>query len=318
MLPYIGFPLLRGCLLRCQYCGSGGEASASTIDFADLRQLQRWTEIALAMGFQKFRLTGGEPFLHPRIAEILAYFSNIPAVCTLNTAGCAVTGKRSAFEHLGPNLQFICSLDSLDESTFDQLTGSRHRFGLTIAGIRLIAGMGRLKRLNMMVVKGNAHEVFKMIDFCAALGCDLKIADIAQTPHPFGDWSAMYEDLTSVEASLRSAATAAAGHPYTQWYGIPSTIYTVHGVAVTVKASSNGTTYAKPGPCQSCAHFPCGEGMYFISFLPDGSLSACRPNGFHVPATADVRRALEEMVSLFGGLAQMRPRQLKADVRGFR
>lgn len=317
MLPYLGFPLVRACPLRCRYCGVGAEAAASSVPTVDLRTLKQWTESSLRLGIRKFRLTGGEPLLHPEIAEILSYFSNVDATCTLNTAAFLVDRRASIFEGLGPSLTVICSLDALDETRFDRITGSRGWYKPTIEGIQFLARLRLLKRLNMMVVKENVDAIPEMIEFCSTLGCNLKISDIAKTPDQFGDWRADYVDLSEVERSLSSTATNVAEHPYTQLYGIPSKIYTVNGIEITIKSSANGTRYAIPGPCSSCAHFPCEEGMYFINVLPDGTASACRQNMFHIIAMPeDFAGTIKKMIDLMRGTVLLDRNALTAQCAG--
>jgi len=313
MLPYVGFPLVRACPLRCRYCGIGAEAAASDVATVDLRTLRQWAESSLRLGIRKFRLTGGEPLLHPEIAEILSYFSNLDATCTLNTAAFLIDRRTDIFEGLGPSLTVICSLDALDETRFDRITGSRGWYKPTIKGIQFLARLRLLKRLNMMVIKENVDAIQDMIQFCSALGCNLKISDIARTPDQFGDWHADHVDLSEIERSLSSIATSVTKHPYTQLYGIPSKIYTVSGVEITIKSSANGTTYAIPGPCSTCAHFPCEEGMYFINVLPDGTASACRQNMVHVMGMPDdFEGTIKRMIDLIRGTVLLDRKALAA------
>ncbi len=296
MLPYVGFPLLRECSFRCPYCGVGGEAAASNVRSVDLKTLKQRAEICLRAGINKFRLTGGEPLLHPEIAEILMYFSRVDATCTLNTAAFLITRKKSIFEKLGPNLRFICSLDALDEAQFDYMTGSRDWFQPTLEGIEYLSNRNLLKRINMVVVRDNIESIPEMIQYCANIGCDLKISDVAGTPNQFEDLGLQYADLTQVEERLSSLASKVTNHPYSQYYGIPSKIYNVNGVEVTVKSSVHGSRFALSEPCSSCSYFPCEEGLYFINILPDGTVSACRQNMFHLADSGDLEGNIRKMI----------------------
>ena len=74
-LSQIYFYLTEGCNLRCRHCWimaeqDPAEASKSkaVLDFA---LFQRILEQARPLGLKTVKLTGGEPFLHPQIAQIL-------------------------------------------------------------------------------------------------------------------------------------------------------------------------------------------------------------------------------------------------------
>jgi len=310
MLPYIGFPINKACPLRCQYCAPGAEAAVSSKSNIDINDLKRRANLAIEEGFTKFRLTGGEPLLHPKIGEILHFFSNLPAITTINTAAFLIEKKSSIFENLGPSLKVICSLDSLRMDRFNTITQTNKYFDATIKGIKIVANLGILKRLNMMVVRDNMDEVFDMIDFCSKLSCDLKVSDIAQATDQFENWNETHVNLKEIELEIARMANSFKLHPYTKQYGIPCIIYNVKGVNITVKSSYNGTTYSLNGHCKSCKHFPCEEGHYFINSMPDNSLSACRLNGYYIPPNENLKESFDIMKNMFEKVEYFKPSKL--------
>jgi len=302
--PYLAFTINKGCVFRCVYCGAGGEAAFSKETQMSSGDVQRRALIALEEGVRKFRLTGGEPLDYRGVGSLLSFFAALPGAATaVNTAAYPVMRRRDDIRvEAGGNLRFVASLDSPHEATFSRVVGREGRFHEVMDGIEWLARRGLLKRLNMMVVQENRAEIPEMIDLCRRLGCNLKVSDIAKVAQGFARWDDHHVALSDIEAYLAERAVRSWIHPYTLRYGIPSRIYDIDGVLVTLKSSHHGSTYARQGPCRDCQHFPCEEGMYFMNSLPDGVLSACRLHGTGAAPDADMegfRRALREMRALF-------------------
>jgi molybdenum cofactor biosynthesis enzyme MoaA len=298
-VPYLAFAVNKACSFRCVYCEEGGESTASTQSQVGLKELVERSIIALEEGIQKFRITGGEPMLHPQFGRILEHFSQVPAEVTLNTAGFFTSLRKDEIREFGQGIDFICSVDSLREETFDRITQRRGFYKQTIEGTKILADIGVLKRLNMILLPWNKDEVFDMITYCKTLGCDLKIADIARVTQGYSQSNSIFYEIGGIEAALTECADEIITHSYSENIGIPMSIYSIDGVEVTVKGSHHNTRFAKKGPCNDCEENPCEEGLYFINSLPDGSLSGCRLNKYFKPATSDFRTSLREMMSMF-------------------
>jgi cyclic pyranopterin phosphate synthase len=120
--------------------------------------------VFIPLGFRKFRLTGGEPLLHPEIVNIVRDIASLPA-----TSDLALTTNGYLLDNLAEMLyeaglrRINISLDSLDPDTFDQIIGNRgrSRWQKTWAGIEAAqrVGFDPLK-LNVVVIPGvNDTEV---------------------------------------------------------------------------------------------------------------------------------------------------------------
>ena len=60
------------CNIRCFYCmPEEGGAFAPNSQLIDFSQLCRAAQIGVGLGIKKIRLTGGEPLLRPRLAELI-------------------------------------------------------------------------------------------------------------------------------------------------------------------------------------------------------------------------------------------------------
>ena len=78
---YLRLSLIDHCNLRCVYCmplrGLSFVPSPELLTAAEIETVVR---AAVAVGFHKFRLTGGEPTLRPEIVEITERIAAVPAV----------------------------------------------------------------------------------------------------------------------------------------------------------------------------------------------------------------------------------------------
>ena len=260
--------------------------------------LLRITQAAYNIRIRKYRITGGEPLLHPGISVLLQKLSQFnDALITLNTNGMT-TKKVNKNISKGPgNTSYIVSLDTLREGIFNKIVGRSGAFRAVLSNIDRLSKKGVLKRINMVVEKNNITEIFDMIDFCRAMGCDLKVSDIADPSDINSPLGINYVSLEEVEETLSKNSDHQIQHNYSKYYGIPQTIYSINGVNVTVKNSNKGSTHSVSGPCQSCSHFPCEEGLYFIYANCDGTYSACRKKGYLVNETGSIENTLTKMTN---------------------
>jgi len=130
-------------------------------------------EVFIPVGFNCFRLTGGEPLLRSGIVEIVRSIASLPQTqdLSLTTNAFLLAGMAQDLYQAGLRRVNI-SLDSLHEATFDRIVGAfgRSRWQQVWDGILAAdrAGFTPLK-LNVVVIPGvNDSEVLDL----AALSID--------------------------------------------------------------------------------------------------------------------------------------------------
>lgn len=316
-LPYLTLPIVSVCQLRCKYCNKdgSGEAYGAPYKYADLNEIFRIVRAAYNIGIRKFRITGGEPLLHPSISMLLQELSKFnDAHITVNTNGMTTKEIDKNISKGPGNTSYIVSLDTLKESVFDEIVGRNGAFHVVLNSIERLSKNGVLKRINMVVTKNNDTEIFDLIDFCRTIGCDLKISDIASPANINSPLESSYTSLEEVESALIKNSDYRIQHNYSKYYGIPQTIYSIDGVRVTVKNSKKGSMHSVSGPCQSCSHFPCEEGLYFIYANCDGTYSACRKKCYSVNEKGGIENTLARMASQLGEIQRVCPTYLKNNI----
>ena len=167
---YLRISLIDRCNFRCQYCMPEG----TDLEFVKrqnwLTQAELLTllqRVFIPLGFNRFRLTGGEPLLRPGVVDLVQGIATLPQTqdLSMTTNGFLLAGMAQALYDAGLR-RINISLDSLDPDTFQQLVGGsgRSRWHQVWEGIQAAhrIGFSPLK-LNVVVIPGvNDHEVLDL------------------------------------------------------------------------------------------------------------------------------------------------------------
>ena len=167
---YLRISLIDRCNFRCQYCMPEG----AELDYI-LRQqlltheelLTLLREVFIPVGFTRFRLTGGEPLLRPRVVELVRAIASLPQTqdIGMTTNGFLLAGMAQDLYDAGLR-RINISLDSLNPDTFNQIIGNRgrSRWQQVWEGIQTAyrVGFNPLK-LNVVVIPGvNDSEILDL------------------------------------------------------------------------------------------------------------------------------------------------------------
>lgn len=155
-IDYLRISLTDHCNLRCVYC-----MPLTALRYAPPETLLRADEIeavvraGVAVGFRKFRLTGGEPTLRADLLDVVARIAAVPGVADLamTTNGVLLAGLAAPLAHAGLRRVNV-HLDSLDPERVARVMrwGS---FGDIWAGIEAAEAAGlRPIKLNAVVARG--------------------------------------------------------------------------------------------------------------------------------------------------------------------
>jgi GTP 3',8-cyclase len=169
-IDYLRISLIDRCNFRCTYCMPEG----AEIDYV-LQQnyltrhelLSLLQEVFMPLGFNRFRLTGGEPLVHPEVVEIVGAIAALPETQDLSmTTNGFLLGKLAPDLYANGLRRINISLDSLEPTVFDQIVGTkgRSRWADVWDGIQVAhqVGFSPLK-LNVVVIPGvNDHEVLNL------------------------------------------------------------------------------------------------------------------------------------------------------------
>ncbi len=161
---YLRISLTDHCNLRCIYCMPEDQTfrpNASLLQDGEILLLAR---LFASLGFDKIRLTGGEPTVRANIVEIVRGIASTPGIRSLSMTTNGVMLKRLAQPLKDAGLQRVnVSIDTLDPEKFRRLT----RWGKiddVWNGILAAEEVGLVPvKLNAVVVKGyNEDDVIDL------------------------------------------------------------------------------------------------------------------------------------------------------------
>ncbi|WP_315790199.1 GTP 3',8-cyclase MoaA [Fischerella sp. JS2] len=128
---YLRISLIDRCNFRCQYCMPEG----AELDYilkqnllTDEELLTLIQEVFIPVGFTRFRLTGGEPLLRPRVVDLVRAIASLRETqdLSMTTNGFLLAPMAQSLYNAGLR-RINISLDSLDPEVFDQIIGNRGR-----------------------------------------------------------------------------------------------------------------------------------------------------------------------------------------------
>ena len=168
------------CNLACDYCVVASSPRARRRELSAER-FRALVDEAVAEGFRELYVTGGEPFVHPEIVEMIEYSSDhLPTVVLTNAM--LFTGRRAQeLERLAGRERLVLqsSVDGVRPETHDRWRGAGS-WERAMEGIRFARELGLPLRVAMTETPDNRGEVAQLSDLLAGLG--IEGADFAVRP----------------------------------------------------------------------------------------------------------------------------------------
>jgi len=158
---YLRISLTDHCNLRCVYCMPEDITFRPNAELMQDDELMQLVSLFASLGFDKIRLTGGEPTVRANIVNIVRGIAQTPGIRSLSMTTNGVLLKRLAQPLAQAGLQRVnISIDTLDPEKFRRLT----RWGKleeVWEGIQAAQAAGLLPiKLNGVVVRGyNEQDV---------------------------------------------------------------------------------------------------------------------------------------------------------------
>ena len=176
----IYFYVTGSCNLRCRHCWIDPvtESQRSTLHLP-WRALKPVFEQAKELGLRCVKLTGGDPFLHPDILEILADLPAMGLGVRMETNGTLI-GEREAKALKAANANFSISLDGPTPEIHDDLRNVPGSFEKTLKGMAACRAEGLRFQTICSLYRRNAELLPGMPAFVQGLGASsLKVNVIA-------------------------------------------------------------------------------------------------------------------------------------------
>jgi cyclic pyranopterin phosphate synthase len=158
---YLRISLTDACNMRCVYCMPEDQTFLPRKELMQDDEILTFVRLAADLGFDKIRLTGGEPTARAGIVDLVDAIAATPGVDSLSMTTNGVMLAKLAKPLAQAGLQRVnVSLDTLDPQRFERLT-RRGSLQDVWAGIEAAqsAGLEPIK-LNVVIVRGyNERDV---------------------------------------------------------------------------------------------------------------------------------------------------------------
>ncbi len=204
---YLRVSLTDKCNLRCVYCMAEDMVFRPNAELMQDDELITLVRLFTELGFDKFRLTGGEPTVRPNVVEIVREIAHTPGVDSLSMTTNGVLLGALARPLADAGLQRVnVSIDTLDPQKFKRIT-RRGSLEDVWNGIQAAeeGGLTPIK-LNAVVVRGfNDDDVADLAGLTVDNPWQLRYIEMM----PFGDVAdfAQSQVVTDVEIRERIEQT---------------------------------------------------------------------------------------------------------------
>jgi len=170
-------------------------------------EVVRIVRVAVELGINHVKLTGGEPLLRADIVEIVKGLAKIKGLrdlsMTTNGTHLSVLAERL---HKAGLKRVNVNLPSLDKRTFSELNGGDLGDVLTGVDAAVKAGLHPVK-LNMLVLRGvNEHEVANMMDFARKSCSILQLLELESVNVEDPYYRRYHYPLDGIEEELKKEA----------------------------------------------------------------------------------------------------------------
>ena len=132
-IDYMRISLTQDCNLHCAYCRPVQEKNSGR--FLDAGDVEKISRTAVTLGITRFRITGGEPLLHPECGKILKGLKALPQTeyVGITTNGILLKQRLGEICEAGTDSVNI-SLDTMNREKYQRIT-RRDCLDTVISGI---------------------------------------------------------------------------------------------------------------------------------------------------------------------------------------
>lgn len=154
------------CNFRCVYCmPAEGLPWLPRAEILSYEEIARLVRVAVGLGIDQVRLTGGEPLARRDLASLVGMLNEIPGLrsLSLTTNGVLLTKQARALAEAGLT-RINVSLDSLIRERFTQLT-RRDALAQVMAGLDAIGEFPSVRPIKINAVAMRGVTEAEVIDF---------------------------------------------------------------------------------------------------------------------------------------------------------
>lgn len=243
------------CNYKCIFCHSEG-IFYTPVDVFNADDYEFVAKTASRVGIKYYKLTGGEPLVRGDIADIVKNIKPYAAEVSLVTNGSLLLEKAKILAEAGLD-RLNVSLHSLNEKTYEYVTGGSKLLGRVMLGIDEALKYGLKVKLNFLAMKSNIGEFKKVLEFAESRSLNVNVIELI----PLGVPRSVYEEEhASVDSIIKYLETRSIHMYYRDLQYRP--VYVLDsGIKVEVVVGYENYLF-----CKKCSR---------IRLTPDGYLKPC-------------------------------------------
>jgi len=172
------FELTPLCNMDCKMCYVRMDKKTQQ-SIRPLAAAEQWLSLGRRtreLGMLYLLITGGEPFSHPQIREILEGLHKMGLLVSINTNGTLIDETTVQWLKSCPPVRVNVSLYGTDDATYEKLCGDARGFTRTDRAIRLLRAAGISVKLNCSLTPDNAESLPAMADYAKSQDLVLQAA----------------------------------------------------------------------------------------------------------------------------------------------
>lgn len=207
------------CNLRCTYCMPEDVQFLDKSELLSFEEMAELAAVAVELGIDKFRLTGGEPLLRRDLASLVKLLVAIPGLrdLGLTTNGVLLAAQAQPLFDAGLR-RLNVSLDTLDRGRFEELA-RRDALPLVLDGLQAAKRAGfRPIKVNAVALRGYIeHDAVELAKFCRDESFELRFIEsmpIGAAPWERSRAVLAHELLEWIEAGVGPLVPAANYDPH--------------------------------------------------------------------------------------------------------
>lgn len=123
-IDYMRISVIDSCNLNCYYCNPwDNNEHCRAVNMLSVKKVLCIVRAATRLGITHFRLTGGEPLLHPQLDEMVSQIKKLPGVSSVSLTTNAVLLAQRTKQLKEAGIDSInVSLDTIDASEYECIT----------------------------------------------------------------------------------------------------------------------------------------------------------------------------------------------------
>lgn len=191
------------CMNNCLHCSS--LASLNSCNELKLEVLLRIIKEAQELKIEEICISGGEPFLHKDLVEIVKCIKDNKIKAFIYTSGLSldkfgnvVSLDKEVLKSLKSIDKIIFNLPAISESIYDKFMGTKGYQKLVFESIKKTKELGIYTEVHFVPTKVNINEIEKVLDFCEEHKID-KLSFLRFIPHGRGLYNRKELELSESE-----------------------------------------------------------------------------------------------------------------------